>query len=377
MSKSHLTQRLLVTTLAFAAVSSTASAATALSSLSEGDLLITEIMVNPSSTDDARREWFEVYNATSATVDLSGLVLGGLTGESYTVPSTLEVAAGDYALFAVKDNAATNGGLTGIDHVWTRASNRFDNSTDMLSISYGSVTFDSFSWAKTGDFVPTEGYSLQLDPNRLSARIHTTPDYWCEGMTSYGSGGTGTPGAANESCGISELTVSDLVAGDLVITEVMINPSTTDDARREYFEVYNTTDSDINLNGLYLMDEGTDSVQITTDVIAYMNEVILLGPNNKAAVNGGLPSQDHTYVRTTFRFDNTADEIVLSTGTTEIDSVAWTTTIAPAEGYALSLDPDAFDATSNDDAANWCAATSTYGGGDRGTPQDMNNDQCD
>src|SRR6188508_2566383 len=39
-----------------------------------GDLVITEVMANPAGPDTGQ-EWFEIYNASSAAVDLSGLTL--------------------------------------------------------------------------------------------------------------------------------------------------------------------------------------------------------------------------------------------------------------------------------------------------------------
>lgn len=42
---------------------------------------------------------------------------------------------------------------------------------------------------------------------------------------------------------------------------------------------------------------------------------------------------------------------------------------------SLSLDPAAIDPILNDDGANWCTATTTYGSGDEGTPGAAN-DTC-
>mgnify|MGYP000228781416 CR=1 FL=1 len=49
-----------------------------------------------------------------------------------------------------------------------------------------------------------------------------------------------------------------------------------------------------------------------------------------------------------------------------------------ANGASISLDPGSYDATANDDPANWCLATSTYDAvsPNYGTP-DGDNDSCD
>ena len=38
-----------------------------------GDLVITEIMVNPAVVDDTLGEWFEIKNATNLAFNLAGL----------------------------------------------------------------------------------------------------------------------------------------------------------------------------------------------------------------------------------------------------------------------------------------------------------------
>ena len=48
----------------------------------------------------------------------------------------------------------------------------------------------------------------------------------------------------------SVLTVDQLVAGDLVVTEIMNNPAVVTDNVGEWFEIYNNSGREINLNGL-------------------------------------------------------------------------------------------------------------------------------
>ncbi len=360
-------------TVAFASafVGPAAFAQTAVSALVEGDLLITEVMITPNG-DNAKNEWFEVYNNTSSSVDLNGLVINGKSStETQTISSSVVVAAGDYALLAVK--STNNGGIGTPDYVYTRSLNRFDGG-DSVSIAYGSLTFDSLTWTATGAFKPTTGYSLQLDPRRLDSLENDDAENWCVGETEYGTGGFGTPGTGNDQCDLPILSVGELTAGDLVITEVMINPSTSDDARREYFEIYNNSGMEVNLNGLVLSDKDTDSYTIASDYYMIDGDLFLLVAKDVAATNGGLPAADVVYTRSVFRFDN-GDEIYLGNGTSYVDQVSWTSGVIPAEGYSWSLDPDLWDATSNNSSASWCASTSTYGTGDRGTPQ-ADNDAC-
>lgn len=86
---------------------------TAVPAFAAGELLITEIMYNSAETTDV--EWFEVYNAGSAELDLTGwwviddnashtpIPLSGTLA-----PSSLMVMAGTEALFTAKYPGVTN-----------------------------------------------------------------------------------------------------------------------------------------------------------------------------------------------------------------------------------------------------------------------------
>ena len=46
---------------------------------------------------------------------------------------------------------------------------------------------------------------------------------------------------------------------DIVITEIMQNPSAYPDAYAEWFEIHNTGETDVDLEGWTVMDDGSDS----------------------------------------------------------------------------------------------------------------------
>ena len=63
---------------------------------------------------------------------------------------------------------------------------------------------------------------------------------------------------------------------------------------------------------------------------------------------------------------NSGQTIALfDTGNNLIDQVVYG---VATSGKSLYLDPDAFNAVDNDNAANWGVSTTTYGLGDFGTP---------
>lgn len=167
---------------------------------------------------------------------------------------------------------------------------------------------------------------------------------------------------------------STAAPGDVVITEVMQNPAAVGDNAGEYFEVLNATGADIDLDGWVIADDGSDSHTIAGTLVVPAGGYAVLGNNTDTATNGGAPV-DYSY-GSSFFLSNGADELVLSTGGTEIDRIEWDG--GPAwpdpNGSSMQLcDPT----TDNNVGANWAEGTATYGAGDIGTPGAANDSTCD
>lgn len=167
----------------------TAAAATLLCSLQShaaiapGDLVITELMANPASVSDSAGEWFEVYNRSGTTLDLSGLTLSDSGSNSHTVSGTVTVAADSYFVFGRNADIAANGGYQA-NYAYSNFT--LGNSSDDIILSMAGVTIDSLSYAGDSNF-GIAGVSTEL----TSTGFLATP----AGLV-YGNGDTGTPGAA-------------------------------------------------------------------------------------------------------------------------------------------------------------------------------------
>src|SRR5687768_16730010 len=57
-------------------------------------LVITEIMPDPSKVADASGEWFEIYNAGSDAVDLLGYKIASFLADAHTIGSSVSLPAG-------------------------------------------------------------------------------------------------------------------------------------------------------------------------------------------------------------------------------------------------------------------------------------------
>ena len=76
------------------------------------DIVITEIMNNPSVLLDAEGEWFEVYNGGGTPVDLNGWTLSDEGTNTHTVSGSAVVPAGGYAVLGVDAAAMATQGVT-------------------------------------------------------------------------------------------------------------------------------------------------------------------------------------------------------------------------------------------------------------------------
>ena len=152
------------------------------------DLYITEIMTNPSAVSDTAGEWFELYNPTSETVDLQGIILSDDGANTHTIStgSSLLIAAGDYFVMARNGDTSVNGGVNA-DYVYSNFS--LGNTADQIVFSNG-IT-DLLRLDYTGGF-GVAGNSVELiglPMNELNYAL-------TEGSLTYGLGDIGTPGAA-------------------------------------------------------------------------------------------------------------------------------------------------------------------------------------
>lgn len=155
--------------------------------------------------------------------------------------------------------------------------------------------------------------------------------------------------------------------GDLVITEFMANPAVVSDANGEYVEFYNTTDADIDIDGFILKDDGSDSHTIANNgpLIVGARDFIVLGIDGSPATNGGYQPD---YVYTNFYLSNSADEIVLLSGSSEIARLNYTNgdPFGPGVSAELADVADAVNGVSYQ--SDYVAASSAFGAGDLGSP---------
>jgi hypothetical protein len=167
-------------------------------------------------------------------------------------------------------------------------------------------------------------------------------------------------------------TVTCANVGDIIITEVMQNPSAVGDNTGEYFEVYNTTDTAIDMQGWVIKDETSESeTHIISNLTVAANSYAVLGLNSNSSLNGGYIAN---YQYNTISLGNGTDGVILECSETIIDQVIWDngTTFPDPTGKSMGLNINSYTHTDNDLGTNWAESTQTFGDGDFGTPGSQN-----
>lgn len=154
---------------------------------------------------------------------------------------------------------------------------------------------------------------------------------------------------------------------NIVINEIMQNPSVSDDANGEWFELYNRSGTTLDLSGWIIRDCDTDYHEISGDLFIEPYSYIVLG--NSLTSNGGV-HLDYQY--SGISLGNSSDELLLISPWGLVDSVAWDNGIVfpDPNGASMAFIEQPVD---NANGENWFISSIQFGDGDYGTPGLPNN----
>jgi len=154
-----------------------------------GDIVITEIMIDPMATRDDDGEWIELWNPSETdALSLEGCVLDdGAASPRKLGPLIVEPLAS--ATIARSDLAGFMPDLI--------APFTLTNTTDTVGLLCFGVEIDRVLYDR--EFPFRAGASLSLDPGSYAASANDDPAAWCAGTLDFG-GDRGTPGETNPIC---------------------------------------------------------------------------------------------------------------------------------------------------------------------------------
>lgn len=166
-------------------------------------------------------------------------------------------------------------------------------------------------------------------------------------------------------------TAAPVMPDSIIINEIMQNPSAVSDSNGEWFELFNSTDGAIDIDGWKLKDNGSNSHTINNGgpLVIAAGGFLVLSNNADMGSNGGI-QVDYEY--SSFALSNGDDEIILSDASdVEVDRVEWDggSVFPDPTGASMALIDPLLD---NNVGSNWCESASSYGDGDSGTPGQSN-----
>src|SRR5262249_47543130 len=152
-----------------------------------GDVVITELMADPSAVGDEEGEWFELL--LKKDIDLNGLQLGTKPGTpALTLASgtCLRRAAGSRLVFAKSADPTMNRRPPSVVQPFPFG---LSSAGGVLFVGVGGAVLDQVTCAGS-----TSGVSRGLDPSAETPAANDPDTSWCGAPSHYGAGDHGTPG---------------------------------------------------------------------------------------------------------------------------------------------------------------------------------------
>jgi hypothetical protein len=176
-------------------------------------ILINEVLPNPSGASTELGEWIELYNTSTAEVDLSGWQLDDIKDagtRSFVIPPGTKIAPGGFLIF---EKRTTGVGL--------------NNSYDMVRlINNSAVEIDNFEYE-----LAKEDLSFARTPDGASAWIETSP----------------SKGSANPK---PPENIAKAGSGNVILSEFSPAPA----GNKEWVEIYNPNSETIDISGWKIDD---------------------------------------------------------------------------------------------------------------------------
>ena len=170
-----------------------------------GDLIITEIMLHPTKTDQWKGEWIELFNTTNRRIRLQDISLKSKRDEGVIITEEADILPQDYIVLGV--NTSTMNG--GVDVQLAYNYNQLKLfSGDTLSLYVKETLIDSVAWSPQ-DWTIIEGSALNLSPEAYDHQANDMAQAWCAATEKYGDGDLGTPGKVNRSCPEASTAISE------------------------------------------------------------------------------------------------------------------------------------------------------------------------
>jgi lamin tail-like protein len=176
--------------------------------VSNGQIVINEIIQNPAAVSDSNGEWFELHNPTGAAIDIDAWIISDDGTNTHTIDplnGTTVIPAGGYLVLGRSSDTLVNGGVT-VDYVYGTAYTLSNGADEVVLTDDGATEIDRVNYDGGPLFPDPTGASMALDD---PANDNNVGANWCTASTPYGDGDLGTPGAANDCAAITGACCTD------------------------------------------------------------------------------------------------------------------------------------------------------------------------
>jgi len=164
-----------------------------------GELLITEIMYNPTAVSDTEGEWLEIFNNSAQSIDLFQVVIKRGTEVQHIINENLVISPQQHLVLVRHLNATLN-----VDYVYGSDLTLTNTGDEIVLANYGTDGTDGqvIALVNYGDagFPDGSGASINLDLNAYDAILAQDGTNWCTSTLAFDTGDLGTPGSPNEIC---------------------------------------------------------------------------------------------------------------------------------------------------------------------------------
>ena len=181
-----------------------------------------------------------------------------------------------------------------------------------------------------------------------------------------------------------DICTASICPGDITISEFMADPDYTAAYLAEWFEVYNATTSNLDLNGMTVGSDNDTGFTVTSTLLIPAGSYKVFGVNGNTATNGGVTVDyvyDYGYASGVgdIALRRAADSIVLEYGGRTIDQVAWNNAgswdVVRNQAHHANVGVTG-NSWANDIAENWCQYVGSGGAGWGGTPGAASSQLC-
>jgi hypothetical protein len=242
-----------------------------------GDVIVHEIMQNPSVVSDSEGEWFEVYNTSIAEIDMNGWIIKDNDSDEHIIDNgqPLIIAPGDYLILGINADTLVNGGVA-VDYQYTNIA-LANGADEIILISTDSVEINRVEYDGGTEFPDPNGASMSLITPQMDNAVGAN---WCVATTAFGSGDFGTPGMAND-CPPPAIP-------ELKVTEIWVGQDGAD-LTADWFEITNLgemawVDS---LDGMLYYDDESQDPAVADPIVGFSNiqpgESVIVVVDNETA----------------------------------------------------------------------------------------------